>query len=401
MLTRRAVRDDLAKDWGGEPAPTAGVALDAVAVEIGTEWATELQTLETVGAQAVHPRAKCVPDVVVAPTVLLAPTVLPAPTAAAPSTAPPIATATLLEKGTEAGADVVVGMTVKQHTHDRPQECIAVCIDRSGSMGSPFSEGRTRMEAVKQMFYAFRDRVESIGGTGHQLGLLQFDNEVETLLALSADLAAFEDSVDAMKKRGATAIFTAIEKGVEMLEPVAVAHPHTDLRVVVLTDGQNNHHPIDPLYTALDAFEKAHRVGVVVDAILVGSVVDQVCACPPGLSVRLISFSSFSRSVSVRPSGLSVCLTSVGSSSRTCARSSRRRAASAIRLETSRRALSCSSRSRSSLSARGAVAPIGLVMCPSRRAQARGSLPRSSWARSRKARVCHALSASRQRKWCR
>ena len=87
------------------------------------------------------------------------------------------------------------------------------------------------------MFYAFRDRVESLGAPdSHQLGLLQFDHAIDTVLELSSDLAAFENSVDAMRHRGQTAIYEAIEQGVAMLDPVARAHPRTDLRVVLLTD---------------------------------------------------------------------------------------------------------------------------------------------------------------------
>merc|ERR1712232_1293153 len=101
------------------------------------------------------------------------------------------------------------------------QECVAICIDRSGSMRAPFNEitlnvvkgetkdsvaQRTRMEAVKAMFYAFRDRVESVGNGSHQLGLLQFDNHVEQLLDLTPQLDRFEAIVDDMEKRGQTAI---------------------------------------------------------------------------------------------------------------------------------------------------------------------------------------------------
>merc|ERR1712032_678180 len=95
------------------------------------------------------------------------------------------------------------------------QECVAICIDRSGSMGAPFAEitlnvvkgetkdsvaERTRMEAVKAMFYAFRDRVESVGNHTHQLGLLQFDHAVEQLLDLTPELDQFEAIVDDMQK---------------------------------------------------------------------------------------------------------------------------------------------------------------------------------------------------------
>merc|ERR1712072_1288740 len=97
------------------------------------------------------------------------------------------------------------------------QECVAICIDRSGSMGTPFAEvtlnvvqgttkssvaERTRMEAVKAMFYAFRDRVESMGQGNHQLGLIQFDNRVEQLLDVTSRLDRFESIVMTWKSGG-------------------------------------------------------------------------------------------------------------------------------------------------------------------------------------------------------
>ena len=218
----------------------------------------------------------------------------------------------LLAKEIEPVGQVVIGEAVKLAPPSKgPQEYVVVCIDRSGSMGSPFESGRTRMEAVKQMFYAFRDCVESLDTPGgHQLGLVQYDQQVsvhgstprphlsrspirsplisgyqrvflllihvrcipkvDTLLGLTADLTAFENCVDDMKQRGATAIYAAIEKGAKMLRSVARVHSHADLRVLLLSDGQNN----ENMTTALDAFEAANSIGVVVDAILVGSSVD-------------------------------------------------------------------------------------------------------------------------------
>ena len=40
-------------------------------------------------------------------------------------------------------------------------EVVVVCVDVSGSMRSPFESERTRLEAVKQMFYGFRDQTTS------------------------------------------------------------------------------------------------------------------------------------------------------------------------------------------------------------------------------------------------
>jgi len=161
------------------------------------------------------------------------------------------------------------------------QECVAVCIDRSASMGSPFAEitlnvvkgetkssvaQRTRMEAVKAMFYAFRDRVESVGSPGsHQLGLFQFDNTIEEMLDLTPKLEQFEAIVDDISPRGQTAIYSSILAAANMLKSQFHVESKVDLRVLVLTDGQNNT-GIEPEI----ALEAVNGIGAVVDAIIVG-----------------------------------------------------------------------------------------------------------------------------------
>ena len=158
-------------------------------------------------------------------------------------------------------------------------ECIVVAIDRSGSMGSGLDEAkafglnaektlvqRSRMDAVKQCFYAFRDRTESLGSDAHhKLGLLQFDGQIDELLPVTSNLDQFEALVDDMKQRGSTAIYSAISHACRMLKPFHNLDPETDLRILVLTDGQNNH-GIPPRQALREALE----IGAVVDAIVVG-----------------------------------------------------------------------------------------------------------------------------------
>jgi len=125
------------------------------------------------------------------------------------------------------------------------------------------------MEAVKAMFYAFRDRVESMGQGSHQLGLIQFDNRVEQLLDVTPRLDRFESIVDDMEKRGQTAIYSAIIEAVNMLGRHFTTESPTDLRVLVLTDGQNNAGA-----EAAEALKAVNRIGAVVDAIIVGNTPD-------------------------------------------------------------------------------------------------------------------------------
>ena len=43
-----------------------------------------------------------------------------------------------------------------------------------------------------------------------------------------------------MRTGGSTAIFDAIIEGCDMLKKYAISHPEADLRVICLSDGQNN-----------------------------------------------------------------------------------------------------------------------------------------------------------------
>jgi len=200
----------------------------------------------------------------------------PAPEAErSPEMAPPLSEATLPTAPDAAAAA----------SPERPvEECIAICIDRSGSMGTPFAEvtlnvvhgetrssvaERTRMEAVKAMFYAFRDRLESLGRGRHQLGLLQFDSQVEQMLDVTGRLDRFESIVDDLDKRGQTAIYSAIVQAAGMLGRHFAADSPTDLRILVLTDGQSNTGSAPE-----EALEAVNRIGAVVDAIIVGNTPD-------------------------------------------------------------------------------------------------------------------------------
>jgi len=122
------------------------------------------------------------------------------------------------------------------------------------------------MEAVKAMFYGFRDRADCVGRGAHQMGLVQFDNEIEQLLDLRPRLDRFETIVDDIEKRGQTAIYSSVIEAAQMLQGHFDKDSKADLRILVLTDGQNNAGA-----TPEQALEAAGSIGAVVDAIIVGN----------------------------------------------------------------------------------------------------------------------------------
>merc|ERR1719329_948752 len=83
---------------------------------------------------------------------------------------------------------------------------------------------------------------------------------------ISSRLDRFESIVDDMEKRGQTAIYSSIIEAASMLGRHFAADSPTDLRILVLTDGQNNNGA-----SADEALIAANKIGAVVDAIIVGN----------------------------------------------------------------------------------------------------------------------------------
>lgn len=187
----------------------------------------------------------------------------------------------------------------KQHPSDHPliqrmspleqkdqqpvAEFIAICIDTSGSMQTPFeadgvaergdgtttkSKGRTRLEAVKQMFYGFRDQTTNFmeKGVVHYLGLISYDSHARVHTKPTDQMAVFEAVVDEMRSGGSTAIFEAITTACSMLAPFRQQHPKADFRVLCLSDGMNNCRQVGPD----QALAALNQLDACVDMLLVG-----------------------------------------------------------------------------------------------------------------------------------
>ena len=127
-----------------------------------------------------------------------------------------------------------------------------------------------RLDAMA-VFYGFRDD-DGVRRRRRRAHLLahSFCNTVTVHTAPTDNFDVFEDVVDDMRAGGQTAIYEAIEKACALLAPARAAHPAADLRVVCLSDGQNNCRRVgaEQALAALDA------LGATCDALLVGDSVD-------------------------------------------------------------------------------------------------------------------------------
>ncbi|MEX2246958.1 MAG: VWA domain-containing protein [Dehalococcoidia bacterium] len=129
---------------------------------------------------------------------------------------------------------------------------IVLAFDVSSSMTQPFGRTQSRLDAAKSVLSEF---IASRGTD--RVGLVIFKGSSLTLSPLTADYAAVEGAVqgaDTIDLADGTAIGNAIAESVNVLR-----ESHAASRVVILlTDGENNVHEIEPLTAA----RIAERLGV-------------------------------------------------------------------------------------------------------------------------------------------
>jgi Ca-activated chloride channel family protein len=134
---------------------------------------------------------------------------------------------------------------------------IALAFDISASMTLPYAHNETRLDAAKSVLSSF---VES--RNGDRVGLVVFQASSLTLSPLSSDHAAVAADVrdaDRVRLRDGTAIGLAIAQSAALLRESSAA----SRIVILLTDGENNVHDVEPLAAARIAETLGVRVYVV------------------------------------------------------------------------------------------------------------------------------------------
>jgi Mg-chelatase subunit ChlD len=135
-------------------------------------------------------------------------------------------------------------------------------------------ESLSRLDAVKRMFYAFRDHTseftEQRGRGLHRLGLLSYSGQNYVHTNPPTDrLKDFEDSIEKMACVGSTATYNAIAHACELLKLPAAEHPEADLRVFCLSDGDDSG---KQMAGAKRAANELVKLGAICDCMIVGDV---------------------------------------------------------------------------------------------------------------------------------
>lgn len=163
-----------------------------------------------------------------------------------------------------------------------PEEAIVICVDRSGSMQSAMNQDwmpRTRfsgvalselsrLSEVQEVFQNFVARTAAYKIPTH-LGLVVFSGRTEVTIDqnLTPVLYDFKDRIKDITPTGVTAIWDALIKAKEMLVKFSVNNPKTKLRIIALTDGEDN----NSIQTASTACRELYDANIVLDSIVIGT----------------------------------------------------------------------------------------------------------------------------------
>lgn len=130
-----------------------------------------------------------------------------------------------------------------------PDEAIVVILDISGSMDEDFyeSDDLTRLGVVKAFFNAYADRTMAYN-LKNVISLVFFDDRYILKCGFTELFMQFKELVNKAKSKGTTALYTALQLAAQSLVEFKKKYPDTMLRIIALTDGEDNrskHKPQD------------------------------------------------------------------------------------------------------------------------------------------------------------
>ncbi|KAJ0055397.1 hypothetical protein NL108_016877 [Boleophthalmus pectinirostris] len=150
-----------------------------------------------------------------------------------------------------------------------PKEAVLVLVDTSSSMNEKCygSVDIQKIHAVKELFNSFANRTMAYD-FHHIIGLVKFDSTVKTLQTFTETLETFKDSVQSLEPNGCTTLYDALELGRRRFKKVKTEFPDCVLRILCLTDGNDDGSTIEPDVVAVNLIQS----DIIVDSVLLGTV---------------------------------------------------------------------------------------------------------------------------------
>lgn len=163
-----------------------------------------------------------------------------------------------------------------------PEEAIVICVDQSGSMASAMdrswmpdskdfetaNEDLSRLSEVKEVFQNFVARTAAYKIATH-LGLVVFSGRTAVTVnqEITPVLYDFKDRLMEIIPTELTAVWDALVQAKVMLLKFATQNPTTRLRIIVLTDGEDN----NSIHNAGVVCRDLYNANIVLDSIVIGT----------------------------------------------------------------------------------------------------------------------------------
>ena len=173
------------------------------------------------------------------------------------------------------------------------EQLVFVSIDESGSMDSRFEGNIVRFRACQELLGSFAAQAKRCH-ISTKYGLNTFETQVHHRLDLADLVSSFETALDTIRPNGWTAMFRGILEAANRLIAVESQYPKAIKRVIVMTDGDDNHDTPD----LNQMFQRLIAHHIIVDAIIISQSVEW----------KLVSLAKMTGGIAVQASTLSIGL---------------------------------------------------------------------------------------------
>ena len=152
---------------------------------------------------------------------------------------------------------------------NKVEQVVYILFDNSGSMDTKditSDQQTTRLEVAKQYLTTFANRAYGYRAAS-VFGLVIFNSSFREKGELSPLITQFEKSMDSVKSEGGTALFDCIKSIALKLSEQKKNYPNAQLRMVIISDGDDQHSNSKPEEVSQLLVEK----GIIVDSCIINS----------------------------------------------------------------------------------------------------------------------------------
>jgi hypothetical protein len=120
-----------------------------------------------------------------------------------------------------------------------PEEAIVLLFDTSQSMIVDYDENLVRIDAAKEFFYAFSDRVMAYKFP-LVIALINFNHEIMLKCQFTEVFRSFKNHIEKLEPEGYTRLYDSLIEGTNQLIKLGQTYPNVIKRIICFSDGEDS-----------------------------------------------------------------------------------------------------------------------------------------------------------------